>query len=364
MTQLITSKLHEAAGFIEIPDVNPSRVLRHGYRLRRRHQIISGGAALAASAVVAVGAGLITPGQDDGTGATTRNEAKKIPVGYGIRDTIYFSNDVTAKVPNTIHDMQYTAEGLLVRSNKNGGASDGSGPENLTLVAYDGAVTDLGILPEGVGPATDPNNSVFALARAAEGGFEAVIFDLPSGAELKAIPLPDLPLSYWEIPPLDLDDDVLYVGFRNSTVAFNWRTGEEVAADGLKGGLPEVNGGMALLANEVVEVGKGNPVLVLEKGYEGSVQLAPDGRSALVTSLNTKSRSWSVSASVYSFSDSKFVTLMKNGPIGTSFGWAPDGSIIRLTEKTLAICSAIGDSCREELLPASGGELAGPRNES
>ena len=64
-----------------------------------------------------------------------------------------------------MHSLHYTSAGVLVRSNPNDGGSDGSGPESLTLVQYDGSTVPLGTIPEGVGPATSPVEPVYVLSR-------------------------------------------------------------------------------------------------------------------------------------------------------------------------------------------------------
>ena len=91
-------------------------------------------------------------------------------------------------MPGTLHSLHYTSVGVLTRSNPNGGASDGSGPESLTLVSADGTTTDLGTIPEGVGPATDPDEPVYALAEKSGDGFRAVVRDATTGEEVGSIP--------------------------------------------------------------------------------------------------------------------------------------------------------------------------------
>ena len=244
MTERLSALLHDEAAALDIPPVDQDTILGRGRQARTRQRATVFLAAAAVVAVVGTGAALGLNGSDDGrAGKATDSVASGVSshgvVAYGAGSTVVVDG-TTATVPDTLHSLHYTSVGVLTRSNPNDGASSGSGPESLTLVAADGSTTDLGTIPEGVGPATDPDEPVYALAEKSGDGFRVVVRDALSGDEVGSVPLPDLPMSYWAVPPLALDGDVVYAGFQDEAYAVDWRTGEMQQEAGLGGGIPEV----------------------------------------------------------------------------------------------------------------------------
>ena len=163
MTERLNQLLHDEADRLDIPPVAAGEVLGRGRVLRRRRTFAKAGAAAAVLAVVGGITVAVTNGGDNDRAIEPAAPTANVPA-FGFESTIYVG-ELTASVPETTHSLYYTSEGVLVRSNPNEGGSDGSGPESLTLVRYDGSTTDLGDIPEGVGPATDPEKSVYVLAR-------------------------------------------------------------------------------------------------------------------------------------------------------------------------------------------------------
>lgn len=95
------------------------------------------------------------------------------PPAYGVGSRVVIG-DVVAQVPDSVHSLHYTSVGVLVRSETRTTAPrTAPGPESLTLVHDDGSTVDLGTVPEGVGPATDPEQPYYALAERSGDGFEA-----------------------------------------------------------------------------------------------------------------------------------------------------------------------------------------------
>ena len=291
MTERLSALLHDEAADLDVPPVDHASILKRGQQTRTRRRTTT---LLAAAAVVAVvGTGTVAAVTAMGDHGEARTSAPAMSpaqssglVAYGSGSTVVIGDSTTA-IPDTLHSLSYTSVGVLTRSNGNDGASDGSGPERLTLVAPDGATTDLGTIPEGVGPATDPDEPVYALAEASGSGFRAVVRDARTGEEVGSVALPDKPMSYWDVPPLALDGDVIYAGFKKEAVAFNWRTGAPQPASGVGGGLPEVRGGHAVGPDgaSVVDAATGNTVLQmkLDTSEQGFASLSPDGRHLLIS---------------------------------------------------------------------------------
>ena len=355
MTERLSQLMHDEATRLVPPPADASAVLTEGRRLRRRQRTTTGLAVLAAAAVVVTTAGFVALG---GSGTDARDvspagpgQTRTAPPVYGVGSDIHLG-DVVATVPDSVHSLHYTSLGVLVRSNPNDGASDGSGPESLTLVRWDGTTADLGTIPEGVGPATDPDRDVYVLAEADGDGFVAVVRDAATGDAVDEVPLPDLPPSYWEVPPLALDGNTLYVGYQDETVALDLTTGEQSAAAGLNGGLPEVHGGRTdvhLIETEVVSVldaRTGEELLSLD--VLGSGSLSPDGKylQLLTPGASVFGRS-TRPFEVYDVDSGSSVTIDEPAD---GWGWTADGELFRVTRTTLTTCDAATGECQDSPL--------------
>ncbi|HXH79790.1 hypothetical protein [Nocardioides sp.] len=382
MTERLSALLRDEAAALDIPPVDQAAILARGRQARTPRRATTW---LAAAAVVAVvGAGSTWALQGDGDRQTEDRVADPAAeagpsrgvVAYGagstvvvisppvIRAGVPHRQSAITDIPGTLHSLHYTSVGVLTRSNAQGGASDGSGPESLTLVAADGTTTDLGTIPEGVGPATDPDEDVYALAEKSGDGFEVVVRDARTGDEVGSVPLPDLPMSYWPVPPLALDGDVVYAGFEEEAYAVNWRTGEMQQAAGLGGGIPEVRGGFAYATGEklneetgaldlvvsVVDAATGASALVvpLEQGEYGFGSLSPDGQYLSFTQqMGTNS-----GVDIYHVASQERVTLEGDG-----WGWTAGSSPFKVTKEGLEVCDPITAACETEPGPPVGQNL-------
>ncbi len=376
MTERLSALLHDEAAALDIPTVDHDAILGSGRQVRTRRRATVFLAAAAVVAVVGTGTALARNGSDDGrhekaTDSVASNGPARGVVAYGAGSTVVIDG-TTATIPDALHSLHYTSVGVLGRSNPHDGASDGSGPESLTLVAADGTTTDLGTIPEGVGPATDPDEPVYALAEESGDGFRVVIRDALSGDEVGSVPLPDLPMSYWPVPPLDLDGDIVYAGFEQEAYAVDWRTGEVQQAAGLGGGIPEVRGGLALTNGEkldeatgvldlvvsVVDAATGAEAFVvpLKQGDYGSGSLSPDGKYLRFTpdmGMNQDGENVRPGVEIFDLATRERATLT-----GEGWGWTSGGSAFRVEGTSIEVCSPPTGSCASEDGPRIG---ANPR---
>lgn len=358
MTERLSQLLHDEATALVPPPPDAARVLEEGQRLHRRRLTTTGLLGLAAAAAVAV-AGFAALGvAGDQAREVMPAGAPGRPAAYGIGSQVVIG-DVVATVPDTVHSLHYTADGVLVRSNPHDGASDGSGPESLTLVGWDGATTDLGTIPEGVGPATDPDRGVYVLAESSGDGFVAVVRSAATGDVVQEVPLPDGRPSYWPVPPLGLSGEDLYVGFRDSTSIVDLATGEATTAPGLPGGIPDVAGGHLLWQTastvSVSDGRSGQTVLDVDvaSGAPAAASLSPDGRWLLVTEAtrgNTDSRLFEVATG-------KEVAVRLSGLTG----WTASGEAFELSDDGVTTCDGTSGECTTDQLPVDWPADAFPR---
>lgn len=361
MTERLSALLRSEAESLDVPPVDHAVILGRGRQASSRRRTTVLLAAAAAVAVVGTGTALGLGGADspdrDGNAADSiaSEGASRGVVAYGAGSTVVVDG-ATATIPDTLHSIHYTSVGVLTRSNPNDGASDGSGPESLTLVAADGTTTDLGTIPEGVGPATDPDEPVYALAEKSGDGFRVVVRDATTGEEVGSRPLPDLPMSYWSVPPLALDGDIVYAGFEQEAYAVNWRTGEMQQAAGLGGGMPEVRGGFALdygekavegrldLVVSVVDAATGATALVvpLEEGEYGFGTLSPDGK---YLRFSRESGASADGVDIYDVATQERVTLAGDP---YAWGWTSGGFAFRVTGDEVQVCDPVTSACETE----------------
>ena len=351
MTERLNQLLRDEADRLDVPPVPADATLGRGRALRRRRTAAMVGVTAAALAVT--GGIVVAVSGGDGDRAiepapSPTAAAADVPA-FGFGSKVHLGGR-TATVPDTVHSLHYTSEGVLVRSNPNDGGSDGSGPESLTLVRYDGTTTDLGTVPEGVGPATDPTEPVYVLAEERGDGFVAVVRDATTGETTDEVPLPDLPPSYWEVPPLALDGDTLYVGYKSEAVAVDLGAGEHEVVDGMSGGIPEVADGRFLSAKgtsiSVIDAGSGEPVSTIEVGHDAWGTLSPDGRYLGVATFNDET--FQNDYAVYDVASGDPVDL---GPLsrGQDLGWTAAGSACAVVKGSLTTCDlATGDCSKVE----------------
>lgn len=343
---LLRTDLHSHADRIEVPFAPAHAVLGQGRRLRRRRRVVAGAGTIAAA--VALGGSLLLalPVAQERTApdpASTRDGAAVFAVGPHV-----YVGGTSVDVPGTVHSLHYTSAGVLVRSNARGGTSDGSGPEHLTLVGGDGRALDLGTVPEGYGPATDPTLPYYALAEQRDDRLYAVVRDVVTGQEVRRVPLPDLDPGAWDVPPLALSGDVVYVDHLDGAYAVDWRTGSEVAtADGATRVLAGRMVGGDGRRSTVLDARTGQTLLSVTRprGSYGWFDLSPDGAYAMLFIEETADGSEVTQTDVYDVATGAHVTL-SGAP--WDLGWTRDGHVYRVDGDVVTTCSPATGACTEE----------------
>lgn len=384
MTERLSALLRDEAAALDIPPVDQAAILARGRQagVRRRATAFLAVAAAAVVAVVGAGTALGPGGSDKGrdekvTDSVVSDGPSRGVVAYGAGSTVVVDG-TTATVPDTVRSLHYTSVGVLTLSNPN----PGWGPENLTLITSDGSATDLGTIPERVLPATDPDEPVYALAEESGDGFRVVVRDALTGVEVGSRDLPDLPMSYWPLPPLALDGDIVYAGFEDEAYALNWRTGEMQPAAGLAGGMPQVRGGFAVSYGEklieggvlelvvsVVNAATGASALVvpLEQGAYGTGSLSPDGKYLRFGNEPGVNKNGDLvvpdSVDVYDIASGGRVRI--SGDVN-GWGWTSGGFLVRVEGTSMGICDPLTGRCTTESGPRVGNDvrLAGNSYES
>ena len=368
MTERLTTLLRDEAQALEIPAAPAVAVLATGRRQRRRRQLGTGLAAAAALAVVAAGSVMVYDGigggsetefSATGSGVLAFSVGRDVHLGGAEAPVVTLDED--------IHSLHYTSAGVVARTNRNGGVSDGSGPEHFTLIRPDGSTRKLHVTTEDAVVSTDVDQPLLAYSQVTDGVAQVVVHDVSSDEEVGRV---DLPARYepaaWESPPVWLDGDLVYVGFRDVTLAVEWVMGEITEVDHLDGGMPLVLGGRttdyvrlgqaddARGLAEVVDVETGQALLSIEVADYGYFVLSPDGQYAM---LQLDSMDGEDAFDVYHVRSARKATVDRSF---YGFGWTVDGDLFRLEEGQLVICDADTGQCSSEPSGVDADDVLGP----
>lgn len=346
MTDRLTTLLHSEVDDLRLPPPPTRAVLERGRTLRRRRQVST--ALTATAAAVAMGTALLLslPGGRSNTAPEPTSPPADL-AAFAVGSDLYVGGERTA-LPSTVHSLHFTSAGVLVRSNPNGGSSDGSGPETLTLVTTDGRTVDLGEVPEGHGPATDPDLPYYVLAEADGDATYAVVRDVVSGDVVERLELPDLDPGGWSVPPLALSGRTVYARFGSTTIAVDTRTGatEETSADALSvrgGRFADTSGDRRVVRD--ARTGATLLEVPMPAGSHGWLDLSPEGDYALRFIEELADGAEITESRVYDVSAGTSVTI-QGAP--WDLGWTPDGHVFRVDGDVVTTCSPVTGRCTEE----------------
>ena len=359
MTERLSALLHREADQLHVPAPPAAQTLAAAHRARRRRtttRLAATAGTVALVGAVAVGAAVLG---DGGHRAPHRNGAVADPpathaadVGavFAVGDTVYLrGGSVSATMQETVQAMYLTSAGVLVRTNKDG-ASDGGAPFHFSLVAPDGATTDLGLTLGEVVPATDPSEPYLAYASMRDETVQAVVVDVTTGDEVARV---DVPGSFswggWEAPPVALAGSTVYIGNDDAVDMVDWRTGATSQSEVIPGStIPDVSGGHVVVAGggstvSVLDAATGEDLLQVPAGRLTYVTLSPDGRYAKVVDQAEES-----GFDIYSIADGTHV-----GVDGEAWnhGWTSDGDQFGVSATGVEVCSVATGDCTTNPLP-------------
>lgn len=348
--QLLTAlraDLHTHADHLGVPVAPTADVLGLGRRLRRRRRVAVGAGAVAASVVLGGAVILSLPtGQQDSAPdpASTPGSTAVFAVGSRV-----YVGGTAVEVPGIVHSLHYTSDGVLVRSNEKGGASNGSGPEQLTLVGGDGRSVDLGEVPEGYAPATDPDLPLYALAERQGDRLYAVVRDAGTGDVVQRVPLPDLDAGPWDVPPLSLVGDMVIARFADRTYTADRTTGSETPlvtepVGEVRGGYYASTLGERRAVRSIID-GDAALAVYLPEGSYGWLDLSPDGYHAMAFVEELADGGEVTETTVYDVGTGQDV-VVEGAP--WELGWTRDGSVYRVDGDVVTTCSTSTGSCTEE----------------
>lgn len=378
MTERLADLLREEAQALEIHIPPASDVLGAGRSLRRRRGYVAG-------LVVASIIGVATAGSmfaadrlaDSGSDSSPTSIFGEDGV-FSIDHTVHLggAGAPTVTLKEDIHSLHYTSEGVLVRTNLRGGASDGSGPEHFTLIRPDGSTIEVSVTTEGIVVSTDADQPYLAYSETdSDGNVQVVLHDVASDEEAARVNVPGTHSGTgWPSPPVSLDDDTVYVGFPGPAVAVDWRTGESRTADHVGGSFVEVYGGRTTgyeqlekpdfrtgtagrALTTVIDANTGEVLLSAEISSQDGFSLSPDGRFAILAVLGDNLDDPYVLPETWEIHDLESGDTLTIDISELPSGWTPSGAMFRLEGDELLTCDASTGDCSSQ--PSGVEELDG-----
>ena len=356
MTERLAQLMHDEARDLDVPPPPASSILARGRRVRRRHRVTTGLAALSMVTVVAGSAVLAGGLGDDRARDVGPASAGAAPTGpaFALGNTVYLDGgSVRATVDDrAVKSLYYTSVGVLVRHGIND-FSDGGGPQRFSLVTPAGEVRPIDVATEDTVPGVDPDQPYLAYAVVEAGTVEVVVHDISTDAEVARVAVPDDFEGGWDAPPVAIDGDLVFVGTDTATQVVDWRTGAVSSTDKVEGPFVQVSGGRTVSVRDGrarisdAVTGELADLVDLSSDY-GDVRLSPDGRYAVVTEELDSVGQEPAGTTVRTVGTGSEVTL--DGP-SYEWGWTANGELFRLTEAGLDVCTADTGDCRTDALP-------------
>lgn len=395
MTDQLLTELRRHADAEAVPDLDLGSVVRRGRRVTRRRTAVR--SSIAGLALACAVGGAVVVGQPGPDGPRLEvstslgsddvrlvSDAYRTGGAFSRGTTLWFADpDYSVDLGVTIQLMYYTADGVIA-----GVTNDDAGdaPRRYVYVGTDGTVRELD-LPRKVVPGADALADRFAYVTEKGSGYEIHVAEASTGDELATVPF-DAPYNWagWDVPPIGLTGDFVVLGVDGAQQVVDWRTGERVA-DVPGSQLPSTGGGRALggdLGDSTYALGdsaklRSTSDLTVTVGGFGagddsfewaSNELSPDGRFVLTTNTMIEMNEAGELVRVTDASGDKtipdpvvHVTDVDTGQRITlpghnrTYGWTPDGRLIRVEGTTVTTCGASTGACENRQVPGGDGKI-------
>jgi len=366
VTDRLALLLHQEADTLDVPAPDTNGILGDGRRLRRRRRAAEG---LAVAAVVALVVGLTValprlggqPGSDLPTASAAELEGWAVASG----STVQLGTGQTVQVDGAVKSIYYTSAGVLVRT---GAEATTDAPDSTyTLVDGEGQTTDFALELGDRVPGTDPSRPYLAYAEKTDdaGRWTIVVRDVRTGEVAQTVPVTgSFTWGGWVAPPVSLSGTHVYVGMDDATLDVDLRR-STVTPSSLPGGfMPTVRGGREVTFDDaantqsVVDAQTGS-VLLHRSQAKRLLSLSPDGTHAIATSSRTCDDD---NRCVFDNPTAVVYDLATSGhhefTVGEgSFGWTPDGDLLRVDRDSVDVCDATTLVCHSTPVEVHGRSL-------
>lgn len=368
MTERLSALLNREAESLEVPPPHTPDLLRASRRLVRRRR------GLHAAAGLTVAAGLVAGGvaaldlRDPGRASDLAPASAAQLDGWAVASgsTVLLGNGREVTVPGKVKSLYYTSEGVLVRSGAD--ATTDAPDSTYALVDDNGDTTDFSLELGDRVPGTDPGQPflVYADATGRPDVWDLVVRDVRTGEVTRTIEIEGaFTWGGWVAPPVALSGSHVYVGMDESTLDVDLTTGSVSEALNLPAStMPTVTGGREVVedrgnrGSSVVDVATG-AVLVREEDPDHFLSLAPGGRHAISVSWRTcnTDEECSFDEPLAEVFDLAAGTSRQIDVSEASYGWTPDGDLLRVDGDSVDVCDPSTDECFSTPVEVDGRDL-------
>lgn len=393
MTDQLLDQIRQHADDEPVPALDLENVIGRGRRLRRRRSVarrsfatLAVGALVGSAVLVGVhrgdapDAGLTVTSRLDRSDVRLVSAAYRTGGAFSRGDTLWFSDpDYSVDLGVTIQLMYYTADGVIAGVTND---DDGTARRQYVYVGTDGTVRQLD-LPGKVVPGADAQADRFAYVTKNGRGYRIHVLEASTGRELATQDF-DAPYTWagWDVPPIGLTGDYVVVGVDKAQRVINWRTGERLAdVPGVQ--LPSAGGGRALGSDlgwtayrlgDSARLRSTKDLAVYSDGDKdnpwASNEISPDGRFIQTTNTfigydeDNKFLGVADGATGEVLDDPRvYVTDIKTGHRislpgdAHTYGWTPDGRMIRVEGTKITTCDAASGDCTSRRIQGGAGKI-------
>jgi hypothetical protein len=384
MTDQLLDNLRDHAGSEPVPELDLDGIIRRGRRVRRRRTVARRGIATLAVGAIA-GTAIVTGIDRDNGGAgleasttITPQDVDLVSAAYRTGGafsrghTLWFSDPTySVDLGVTVQMMLYTSRGVVA-----GVTNDdrGTAKRDYVYVGTDGSVRQLD-LPGKVVPGTDAQADRLAYVTKDGRGWRIHVVKASTGREIASFThAARYTWAGWDVPPIGLTGDFVVLGVDGDQRVLNWRTGKEVAeVPGTQ--LPSAGGGRALggpWGDKTFRLGDSKKLRStsdLTAKYADN-SLSPDGRFVETTNTLIETNDETGEQRIVSGADMEpvanpvvHVTDVATGKRITlpghahTYGWTPDGRLIRVDGTKVTTCDAASGECTSTSVPGGKGKI-------
>jgi hypothetical protein len=213
-------------------------------------------------------------------------------------------------------------------------------------------------------------------------GYRIHVVAASTGRELKGL-VYDGPYTWagWDVPPVGLTGDFVVIGFDNKQQVVNWRTGKrmrdvpgtQLPSTGGGRTLGSESGGVTYRLGDSSELRSTQALAVSEdhgKFHWAINDLAPNGRFVETSNTMVAVDGHGHVTEVFSGLSGKvvknpvvYVTDVATGHRVTlpgtarTYGWTPDGRLMRVDGNTVTTCDATSGTCIARTMPSGPGVI-------
>lgn len=366
MTERLSLLMRQETDHLDVPPADAAAIIGAGRRTRRHRRLVEGVAALAVVAIVG-GLAVALPRLGDHTASDLPAASAAQLEGWAVASgsTVQLGTGQTVQVHGKVKALYYTSAGVLVRS---GAQAITDAPDSTyTLVDADGRTTDFALQLGDRVPGTDPRQPYLAYAQKTDDPrvWDVILRDVRTGTVFRTMEVTGaFTWGGWVAPPVSLSGTHVYVGMDRATLDVDWQDSTVTTSPLPPSFMPTVAGGREVTFDDaantqtIIDAQTGAVLLHLSQDLR-LLWLSPDGAHAIAVSSRTCDDDNhctfdNPTAVVYDLATGAHHRFTVGDG---SYGWTPDGDLLRVDEDSVDVCDSDTVVCRSTPVEVDGRSL-------